>query len=214
MKTRVNIGCGRAPTPGWLNFDNSIAIKLANSPSLYFIARSLKLLNKSQINNIEWNKKNKISYADATKKIPLEKDSVECIYTSHMLEHLSRDEVSNFLKESLRVLESDGTLRVAVPNLRKAINNYIIKQNADDFMSEILVQAPPINTFRQKLHLLITGYRHHQWMYDDNSLCLLLKSFGFRNVKVYKEGETQIKNYEGLDLYERSEDSVYVEGIK
>ena len=62
MKTRVNIGCGTAPTPGWLNFDNSIAIKLANSPSLYFIARSLKLLNKSQINNIEWNKKNKISF--------------------------------------------------------------------------------------------------------------------------------------------------------
>ena len=214
MKTRVNIGCGATPIQGWLNFDNSIAIKLANSPCLYFIAKFLKLLNKSQIHNVEWNKKNNISYVDATKKIPLEKDSGECIYTSHMLEHLSRDGVSNFLKESLRVLELNGILRVAVPNLRIAINNYLINENADDLMKEILVQAPPINTFRQKLHLFITGYRHHQWMYDDNSLCLLLNSFGFRNVKVYKEGETQIKNYEGLNLYERSEDSVYVEGIK
>ena len=36
MTVRINIGCGKTPTNGWINFDNSPAIKLANSPFLYF----------------------------------------------------------------------------------------------------------------------------------------------------------------------------------
>ena len=33
-------------------------------------------------------------------------------------------------------------------------------------MEAILVEAPPINSLKEKLILFITGYRHHQWMYD------------------------------------------------
>ena len=84
MSIKVNIGCGRSPTNGWINMDNSPAIKLANSPFKYKIARTLKLLNPEQIENIEWNKLNKIQFADATKSLPLKDSSVECIYTSHM----------------------------------------------------------------------------------------------------------------------------------
>ena len=40
--------------------DNSLSIKLANSPLIYKIAKILRLLNDEQIENIEWNKSNKI----------------------------------------------------------------------------------------------------------------------------------------------------------
>ena len=70
MTIKVNIGCGNTPIDGWINFDNSLAIKLANSPFLYLLAKILKLLNKQQIENVEWNRKHKIHFADATKKIP------------------------------------------------------------------------------------------------------------------------------------------------
>jgi hypothetical protein len=49
MNLRVNIGCGRDPTDGWLNMDNSPAIKIANSPLFYNIAKYLRLFNFSQI---------------------------------------------------------------------------------------------------------------------------------------------------------------------
>ena len=42
-------------------------------------------------------------------------------------------------------------------------------------MEAILVEAPPINSLKEKLILFITGYRHHQWMYDGKSITLLLK---------------------------------------
>jgi len=214
MTVRINIGCGKTPTNGWINFDNSPAIKLANSPFLYFFAKFFRLLSKDQIKNVEWNKKHKIFFVDATKKIPLKNNSVACIYSSHMLEHLSRDGALAFLRESLRILKKSGVLRIAVPDLRLAINNYLTDGDADNFMEKILVQAPAIDSIKEKLQLIITGYRQHQWMYDGKSLTLLMKTSGFRNVRVFIKGKTSIKNPGALNLHERSEESVYVEGIK
>lgn len=214
MKVRVNIGCGRTPTDGWVNMDNSPAIKLANAPIRYRLAKTFKLLNQDQIENIEWNRQNKITFADATKSIPLEENSAECIYTSHMIEHLPREGVLKFLSEALRVLDDDGVIRIAVPDLRIAVDSYLASENADDFMSDILVQAPPINTLRQKISLFMSGYRHHLWMYDGRSLCRLLESCGFQNVQVCADGYTQISNPNGLNLHEREDKSVYVEGVK
>ena len=49
MTIKVNFGCGTTPTDGWINYDNSFALKLANSSSLYILAKSLRLLTAEQI---------------------------------------------------------------------------------------------------------------------------------------------------------------------
>tara|TARA_B100000900_G_scaffold413752_1_gene438482 strand:+ start:1357 stop:2007 length:651 start_codon:yes stop_codon:yes gene_type:complete len=214
MSKRVNIGCGTNPAEGWINMDNSLAIKLANSPFIYRLAKLLKLLNSSQIDNIEWNRNNSIQFADATKNLPFEENSIECIYTSHMLEHLSREGACIFLNEAYRSLKNGGVLRIAIPDINIHINEYISNKDADLFMEQILVEAPKVDTIKQKLQLFLTGYRHHQWMYDGNSLCKLLNSVGFKSVQVCTDGFTQISNPNGIDLYERPHDSVYVEGVK
>ena len=184
MGIRINIGCGRTPTNGWLNLDNSPAIKLARYTAVYMVANALGFLSKPQLDNIEWNKKNKIKYADAAKKNPLPNSSAECIYSSHMAEHLSRDEITVFLREAFRVLEGEGVLRIAVPDLRIAIDKYLRVEDADLFMKELLVSAPAIKNWAQKIGLFFSGYRHHQWMYDGKSLEKLLASAGFTNVIV------------------------------
>ena len=51
MSVKINIGCGRTPTEGWRNFDNTLAIRLARSPLKYFLAKFFGLLNKTQIEN-------------------------------------------------------------------------------------------------------------------------------------------------------------------
>jgi len=214
MKHRINIGCGKTPTDGWMNFDNSPSIILSNSPFKYFVAKIFGFLNKKQIENINWNKKQKILFADAKKKIPLPNDSAECIYTSHMIEHLSREDSVYFLNEAFRVLEPGGILRVAVPDLKLAVNFYAQTQDADVFMEKILLVPPPINTIKQKIFLFFTGYRQHQWMYDEKSLSKLIKKVGFKKIFTCKAGETHILNPGSLNLHERSDESVYVEGLK
>jgi predicted SAM-dependent methyltransferase len=213
MSIKVNFGCGRAPTEGWLNFDNSPAIKLAKSPFKYKFVKALGLLNEQQIENIKWNFEYNIQFADATKSIPLQTASVDCIYTSHMVEHLSQKGIRSFLKEVKRVLKVGGVVRIMVPDLRIAVDDYLESNNADAFMRGILVQAPEINTLKQKIKLFILGYRHHQWMYDGASLSKLLLEMGFSSAEICRDGKTNIKDSDGLNLYERKEQSVCVEGI-
>ena len=79
MNFRINLGCGNTPTSGWMNLDNSPAIKLANSSQKFSILKSLGVLSAEQIQNVEWNKRNKITFADATKRLPFDDKSIEVI---------------------------------------------------------------------------------------------------------------------------------------
>ena len=131
-----------------------------------------------------------------------------------MMEHLSKEESVSFLNEAFRVLEPGGILRVVVPDLKLAVNFYVQTQDADNFMEKMFIAPPPINTIKEKISLFFTGYRQHQWMYDEKSLSKLIKKIGFRQVFILKAGETNILNPHNLNLHERSEESVYVEGLK
>jgi predicted SAM-dependent methyltransferase len=55
---------------------------------------------------------------DVTKGLPFNDASVGYIYTSHMLEHLHKDDAIFVLKECYRVLKPKGVLRVLVPDLK------------------------------------------------------------------------------------------------
>jgi len=81
-------------------------------------------------------------------------------------------------------------------------------------MRDIVVEAPSIETWYDKFNLLISGYRHHQWMYNKESIKKLIETFGFINVKILDAGETIIETPGTLDLYERSDQSLYIEAKK
>ena len=69
---------------------------------------------------------------DLTKKFPFKDNSIEFIYTSHFLEHLSFNELNNLLSECYRVLKPDSKISIVVPNARLYIDAYI---NNDPFLS-------------------------------------------------------------------------------
>ena len=119
-----------------------------------------------------------------------------------------------FLQEVKRVLVSDGVVRIVIPDLEKAISRYNKEKNADEFMESILVSAPPISSLIDKVRLIFSGYRHHQWMFDGDSLAKLMKSQGFRNVTIQISGNTLIENPGNLNLFEREKESVVVEAKK
>src|SRR2546426_1159886 len=106
--SRVNIGCGPTPTLGWLNFDNSLSVRLAKYPLLAPVLESLGLLDEGQKRLVSAARNGAIRWADATKHIPLPDQSVEVLYTSHMVEHLDRTAVRRFLREARRVLAPNG----------------------------------------------------------------------------------------------------------
>lgn len=62
---------------------------------------------------------------DLTKGLPFESDSFDACYSSHVLEHLSKQEADFFIKEQKRILIKGGIIRVVVPDLETICRNYI-----------------------------------------------------------------------------------------
>ncbi len=58
-------------------------------------------------------------------RLPFPDASFQCVYHSHVLEHLPKTIVQNFLQECYRVLAPSGILRVVVPDLEELARAYL-----------------------------------------------------------------------------------------
>src|SRR5436190_9455302 len=106
---RVNVGCGQSPTPGYVNFDNSLSLALPSMTSVASILVKLKLIDQQQASMRRVGRRYGIRRAEAT-RLPLPDQSAAVLYSSHMIEHLSRRQAIEFLLEARRVLRPRGIL--------------------------------------------------------------------------------------------------------
>jgi SAM-dependent methyltransferase len=211
MALRLNIGCGDAPTPGWLNYDNSPAVRLARSPLLTKLLRLVGLIDAGNVAFIANCRLLGILYANAARRIPHASGTVDVVYSSHMIEHLDRREAASFLAECMRVLKPGGVLRLVAPDLRWSILEYMEKGRADEFVAQLQFDIDRPRGLVDALRRLLSGGRGHHWMYDGPSLSRLVANGGFAAVEIVPAGQTRLADPGGLDLREREIESVYVE---
>jgi SAM-dependent methyltransferase len=91
--TRLNIGCGKFPRPGWINLDNKVR------PGVDCVA-------------------------DLGADLPFPDGAVDYAVAIHVLPHLPLDALAPALARVRRVLKPGGVLRLALPDLEKAIDAY------------------------------------------------------------------------------------------
>ena len=211
---KINIGCSVSPTIGWENFDNSPGMTLAKFKIIADTMYYLKIITKSQYDVVSFYNKNKIKYANVTKKIPIKSKAAYAVYSSHMLEHLDRNEADLCIKEIHRVLKKDGIIRLVLPNIKQYVHEYLEHKDADKFIESTFMGTTVPKGLIKKIMNYISGPRHHLWMYDEQSLSKLLIKHGFKNPETLKAGETNIEDHGNLDLYERDGDSFYIEAFK
>lgn len=75
------------------------------------------------IDKIRWNED--VTCLDLRAGIPYPDESVDVVYHSHLLEHLSRAEGVTFMRECGRVLKRGGVVRVVVPDLEEIVTVYL-----------------------------------------------------------------------------------------
>ncbi len=201
-----------APTAGWINYDNSPAVRLANWPSVIRLLRVLGLIDRGHVEFADFCRDHGIRFANAVARIPHPDGSVDAIYSSHMIEHLDRREARRFLAECRRVLKPEGRLRIVVPDLRITVNDYVAKGNADIFLDHLQLELDKPHGLMGHLRHLLVGGRNHHWLYDGPSMRKLLLEHGFGDVDVLQPGQTRIEEPGELNLSERAGESAYVEG--
>lgn len=114
-------------------------------------------------------------------KLPFENNSVDLIYSSHVLEYFDREEVTNVLKEWYRVLKIGGMLRVAVPDFKMMTTKYLI-----DGCELDLFLGPLYGKWSMGDKTI-----YHKTAYDFLSLKKVLQSNGFRGVQEYDWRNTE-----------------------
>jgi len=79
--------------------------------------------------------------SDLTRGLPLEDESMDAVYHSHVLEHLSPNDAEVFLRECQRVLKPGGVLRVVVPDLEDIARHYLSSLESASQNDDPIVQA-------------------------------------------------------------------------
>jgi len=216
---KVNIGCGISPTTGWRNFDNSLSVKYKKFYPVIWLLSRMGIVSKGSLFFSKFAREHHIEYCNAVNRIPLKDQSVDVVYSSHMVEHLDREQVRSFLMEAKRVLKEGGCIRTAFPDLQLLIMQYNEEKDADAFMEKTGLDRVIPKRFSRKIMMLIKGDRDHKYLYDGRSFAKILEEIGFNRVSILKSGNTMIKDPGSLDLREREYDgdflhTAYVEAFK
>jgi len=178
---------------------------------LIYILLKLGFLSEAQDKFISFANNENILWANGIKRIPENDSTTDAVYSSHMIEHIEKEDVALFFKEVRRILKSGGIIRLAIPNIKYQVDNYLKDGDADKFIESTHLTRKRPKTIIAKIKYLIIGDRNHQWMYDGKSLCNLLSSAGFEEPRILETGLTTIPDPGMLDLKERSLESVFVE---
>jgi SAM-dependent methyltransferase len=205
LTVKLNLGCGEQVVEGWINVDYALGAKLARLPLFKNINNKVKLF--------EYNWDTNIVIQDLRKTFPWKTESIDIIYSSHLLEHLTRKEGLKFLKKSHRVLKKNGIIRIIVPDLEYYVAQYIKKEIPADLFIERLgvLYDESGSSIKQRLSKFLQS--PHKCMYDAPALLSALAKAGF-NASGKKAFESDISDIEAVELEGRTQNAVIAEGRK
>lgn len=144
---------------------------------------------------------------DLRKGIPLKDNSVDIIYSSHMLEHIKYKHLITFLLECRRVLKDDGQFSVCVPNARLYIEAYMkgkMFRERETFYPPGMVDT---GTLMDQLNYIAYLGDEHAYMFDEENFIATLKQGGFKDVAL-REFDPK------LDIDWRDYESIYAIATK
>ncbi len=199
----VNLGCGLAVSPGWINVDASLNALFGGAPEailgvLYRASGANRYYSHDEYCGLL--KSHSFIFHDLARSLPFHDSSVDVFYSSHFFEHLFPNDASRLLRETYAALKPGGVIRIAVPDLAYAVTLYGAGQKRKMLEDYFFVND------------LSSYLARHKYMYDFELLESALRDAGFANIHqcAYREGRTP--DLERLD--NRPEDTLFVEATR
>lgn len=202
---KVNLGSGVVVAPGWLNVDVSVASLVASwPPALHRLvyrripATSAVKRDLTEDRFCEALRTGTFIHHDVRYGLPFPDESIDWIYSSHLLEHLYRSEALALLKEARRVLKRGGVVRICVPDLDHVVSLFGRGET-----------ARALEFFFADRDA--SGFTRHRYMWGFGSLRDALTAAGFTEVSRCRYGEGRTPDLSVLD--NRPEETLYVEAV-
>ena len=139
--------------------------------------------------------------------LPFPDESLDLIYSEHVLEHLRYPDLMALLRDCYRTLKPNAVFSLAVPNARIYLEAYSQPERLDP---QIYCTYETGLSFKARINYVnYISYMdgEHRHMFDAESIVALLSEVGLRSVR--------LRSFDpALDQQSRRHESLYAEGVK
>ncbi len=206
MKTYVHYGCGFDAPDGWINYDASPTLLFEKIPLLgHFYTKNKRRFPR----NVLW--------GDIVRGLPHKKESVQGIFCSHILEHLSLEDCREAIRKTHEYLIPGGIFRLVVPDLEHAIQQYLkdpTPEASDHFMRNTMLGTVSRGNFVRRMMVFVLGNSKHQWMWDEKALKEELKAAGFQKIRRASYGDSEDKRFVDVEKEDRFLNCLAIQAVK
>jgi predicted SAM-dependent methyltransferase len=164
---------------GWLNFETSMHLRLSRLPILGHIFKKLTPHKFSD----------KILIGDIVKGLPVDPGSVDVVFSSHVIEHLSREDALTAFQNVHMILKPGGLFRFIVPDLLSRCKHYVDHYDEIEDPAGWLMRSTHLGMEHKQAMRITDRLRSffstsaHKWMWDERSLTDVLDKAGFQNIR-------------------------------
>lgn len=122
--------------------------------------------------------------------LPYDNGTVDFIFSEHFLEHLTRSDALNLLKECNRVLKPRGIIRTTVPSIEALVDAYAKKD---------ITRWGDCDWAKTPAQMLWHGLTcwGHRFAYDSEELVLIHMEAGFSMAAQARHGKYEIRPWSG-----------------
>ena len=174
--------------------------------------------------NIDRNPGKGVTVLDVRNGLSYHDNSVELIFSAHCIDHLSFNEVLNFLKECYRVLKIGGTIRITVPDMRKHIIHYLRWKidNDDKIWIDYVTKDHIDNIYHgiDNLFRILTqvdddyGDHHSIFTHDILWLRFMHAGFDYRKIVISQYKNSNVEEMRGDKFDNREKFTLFMEAVK
>jgi predicted SAM-dependent methyltransferase len=147
---------------------------------------------------------------DLRRGLPFADESCAVIFSEHVIEHLSKEDAEKLLGECCRVLQRGGVLRLSTPDAGRYLRSYAGDR---EFLRHPSFPQE-VETPLDRVNMMMREGGQHLWVYDAESLLLLLRRAGFSASVEQQFGVSQHPRLQNIDTEARAFESFYVEAVK
>jgi len=150
--------------------------------------------------------KGKAVALDVSRPFPIPDNSIDYIYSEHLIEHIPSNIGAHMLSECKRILKPDtGVFRVATPDLDVFLGlldddlSEEQEQYIKWFVDLCLHDYTPYNGLEVVNHIF-KGWGH-QFIYNEKHMMASLREAGFKNIKRCKVGVSEHEALNGIEMH-------------
>lgn len=159
--------------------------------------------------NIDCDSKKADLNMDLRNPLPYQDNTIDFIYSEHVIEHFTVKEGLALLKECYRVLKPGGIIRIATPDLNYTMFRYYFFWRNQSWYKQFGYQW--IKTKAEMINICFREWGH-QYLYNKEELKRRIQEAGFN--KIYQVKHSRSNYTELKHLETRKESNLIIEAVK